>query len=93
MVFMDILYYVNIVACLLKARIVDPAETAVARERLCKCHVSLATVAHTTIEVLLGMVFSMWSAPTTMSPNKATARRGVSRGVRLEAISGLAVNQ
>jgi hypothetical protein len=55
--------------CLLKASIVEPAETAVARERLCKCHVSIATVAHATVEVLLGKVFSVRSMPTAMSPN------------------------
>jgi hypothetical protein len=75
------------VACLLKARIVKPAETAVARERLCKHHVSIAAVVHTTVEALLGTVFSMWPAPTAMSSNyRVTARRGVFCGVHPEAI-------
>jgi hypothetical protein len=36
------LIYVSIVACLLKSRIVKPAQTTIARERLCK-NVSIVT--------------------------------------------------
>jgi hypothetical protein len=61
-------------ACLLKARIVKPAETAVGRERLCKNtpvakqrlnsrQVMAATDTHATIEELLEAVFSVWSVP------------------------------
>jgi hypothetical protein len=68
----------NIVACLLKARIVKPAETAVARERLCKGHVTVATVTYASMEVPLGTVFSMRSAPTAKPPDYGvTARRSV----------------
>jgi hypothetical protein len=60
------------VAYLLKAKIVGPAETAVARERVCKhmplarkwfgdSHVIAATVPHG-IELLEAM-FSVWSVP------------------------------
>jgi hypothetical protein len=59
----------TIVACLLKARIVKPAETAVAKERFCKRHTSVATVTHATIEVPLGTVFFMRSGPTATTPN------------------------
>jgi hypothetical protein len=70
-------YHQNIVACLLKAKILTPAETAIARERLCKPHASVATM------------FSMWFAPAVMSPNyRVTARRGVFCGVQPEAICG-----
>jgi hypothetical protein len=62
----------NIVAYWLKAGIVEPAETAVPRERLCKQtpvarqwlgdrHVITATVTHATIEKLLEAVFSVGS--------------------------------
>jgi hypothetical protein len=74
-------------ACLLKARIVEPAETAIAWEWLRKRHVRIATVVHAIVEVLPGMVFSMWSALTAASPNyRVTARRGVFCGVHPEAI-------
>jgi hypothetical protein len=55
------------VTCLLKARIVEPAEMAVAREWLCKRHVSIATAVYTTMEVLPGTVFSMKSAAIATS--------------------------
>jgi hypothetical protein len=53
-----------IVACLLKARLMEPAETAVAREHLCKhshCLVMATTDMHATIEKLLESVFSVQS--------------------------------
>jgi hypothetical protein len=80
----------DIVACLPKGRIVETAKTAVTRERLCKCHVSVATVVHATMEVPIGTVFSMRSAPTATSPPnyKVTARRGVFCEVRPEDIQG-----
>jgi hypothetical protein len=75
------------VACLLKARIGEPAEMAIARKRLCKCHVSVATVAHATMEVPLQTMFSMWSALTATSLNyKVTMRRSVFCGVHPKAI-------
>jgi hypothetical protein len=47
---MLILLYVNyIVACLLKARIVKPAETAVAGERLCERACGSVNVSMTTV--------------------------------------------
>jgi hypothetical protein len=48
------------VACLLKVRIVKPAETAVAREWFCKharCSAMAATDMHPTTEELLEAVF------------------------------------
>jgi hypothetical protein len=61
------------VACPLKARIVKPAETAVAidgsvntlvaRQWLSSCHVMAATYIHARIEELLEAVFSVWSIP------------------------------
>jgi hypothetical protein len=47
------------VECLLKARTVKSAEMAVAMEWLRKCHVSIATILHATMEVPLAMVFSV----------------------------------
>jgi hypothetical protein len=47
---MDLQYTV---ACLMKARIVKPAETAVAREWLSSHHVIATTDTHTTVEELL----------------------------------------
>jgi hypothetical protein len=64
---------INTVACLLKARIVKPAETAVARDGtantpfarqwLSSRHVIAATDTHVTIEELLEAVFSSQSMP------------------------------
>jgi hypothetical protein len=62
------------VAYLLRARIVDPADTAVAKERLCKQtrvseqwlgdrHVIAATFAHPTIAEMLEALFSVPSVP------------------------------
>jgi hypothetical protein len=62
------------VVYLLKARIVKPAEAAVARERLCEQapvarqwlgdrHVIAATVSHATITEMLEAVFSVRSVP------------------------------
>jgi hypothetical protein len=66
---------ISTVAYLAIARIVKPAETAVAKERLCEHNVSVGTVAHKTVEVPLGTVRS---APTATSPNyRVTARRNV----------------
>jgi hypothetical protein len=66
-----------------------PVETAVIRERLCKRHVSAATFEHATMEIPLGTVFSMRSAPTATSPNtRVTVKRSVSCGVGPEAIEG-----
>jgi hypothetical protein len=56
---------------------VEPAETAVARERLCKPtpvagqwlgdrHVKATIVAHATIAKLLEAVFPVWSPPFSM---------------------------
>jgi hypothetical protein len=77
---------IYVVACLLKARTVEPAETATARERLCKSHVSVATVVQATMEVPLKMVFSILSTLTAMSPSYRVTARSVSCGVRREAI-------
>jgi hypothetical protein len=62
-----------IMACLLKARTVKPAEIAITRERLCKHavarqwlssrHMMAATDTHATIEELLEAVFSVRSLP------------------------------
>jgi hypothetical protein len=59
------------VACWLKARIVEPSEMAVAREQLCKQtpvarqwfgdHYVIAASQLATMEELLEVVFSMWS--------------------------------
>jgi hypothetical protein len=81
----------HIVACLLKARMVEPAEMAVAREQLCKCHVSVATFAHAKIEVPLRTVFSMRSAAQTTSRRNYKKRYllcGPYRGYIRTAISG-----
>jgi hypothetical protein len=64
---------INVVAYWLKARIVEPAATAIARERLCKqmpvarqwlsdCHIIAATIPHATIAELLEVVFTVWFA-------------------------------
>jgi uncharacterized protein YpbB len=67
------------VACLLKARIVKPTEMTVARERLCKHHIRVATLMYATIEELLEAVFSMQSAPTATSSNyRVTAKEAFS---------------
>jgi hypothetical protein len=80
----------NIVTWGLKARIVEPAETAVARERPCKRHVGAGyrgDRGNATLEELWKEVFSVRSAATARSHcNKATARRGVFCAVRAEAI-------
>jgi hypothetical protein len=51
------------VACLLKAITVKPAETAIAREWLCKHIVPMAKKEHATMEELLEVVFSVQSVP------------------------------
>jgi hypothetical protein len=51
------------VACLMKARIVKPAETTAARQWLSKRHVTTATFTYATIEELLEAVLSVRSAP------------------------------
>jgi hypothetical protein len=72
---------------IMKARVVNPAEMVVAKEQLGKQHVSIAIVAHATMEVPLGMAFFMWSALTATSPNyRAIARRSVFCEVRPETI-------
>jgi hypothetical protein len=58
--FVTVIYYVE---CLLKDRIVKPAETAVARQWLSRRHVMAATDTHVTIEELLEAVFSVRSVP------------------------------
>jgi hypothetical protein len=67
-------------ACLLIARNVKSAETAVARERLCRKdrvkqwlknrHVMAATDTHLTIEKLLEAVFSVQSAPSSYNEDR-----------------------
>jgi hypothetical protein len=47
----------------LKARIVKPAETAVARERLCKNIAPAAIKEHATMKKVLEAVFSVRSVP------------------------------
>jgi hypothetical protein len=61
-------YLVPVIDCdmRLKARILNPAETAVARERPCKSHVTAdyrGVRSNTTIEELWEEVFSVRSAP------------------------------
>jgi hypothetical protein len=69
------------VACLLKARIAKSGNTSVARQWLCKHHVTAdycSKKGKATIEKLLEVVFSVPSAAMATSHyNKATARRGV----------------
>jgi hypothetical protein len=67
------------VACLLKSRIVKPAETTVARERLCKhacCHTMAVTDMHATTEELLEAVFSLWSVPRLYNEGQLPLRVG-----------------
>jgi hypothetical protein len=82
----------NIVVCPLKASILEPPKAAVSRERLRKRHVSVATVAQATMEVPLGRVFSVLSAPTATSSNyRVTTRRSVFCRVRAEIAKGEAM--
>jgi hypothetical protein len=78
------------VTCGLKARIVEPAETAVVRERPCKRHVTAGyhdNRKNATTWELWEEVFSVRSAATaTTHYNKASARRGVFCAVHAEAI-------
>jgi hypothetical protein len=48
-------------ACLQKARILKPADTAVARHWLSKNHVTAATLIYAIVEELLEDMFSVWS--------------------------------
>jgi hypothetical protein len=69
------MYTVDIVACLLKARTVKPAEKAVSRQRLCNATMDC------------GNLFSARSVPIDNSCNNIrTVGRGVFCGVRAEAI-------
>jgi hypothetical protein len=80
----------------LTARIVEPAETAVARERLCKQtpvakqwlgdrHMIAATSQPATMEELLEAVISMWSASFCMRSSRARnpRRKHIHRAVRV----------
>jgi hypothetical protein len=52
------------VACLLNARTVMPAETAIARKWLSRRHTKAATDTHVTVEELLEAVFSVRYVPS-----------------------------
>jgi hypothetical protein len=54
----------DIITCLLKVRIVKPAETAVARQWLSERYVTADALTYATIEELLEAVFSVRSAPS-----------------------------
>jgi hypothetical protein len=90
----------NTVTCLLKARIVKPAETTIARlqqskqtpiaqQWLSKCHMTAATVTYT-IEELLEVVFSVWSVPGLYNEEQLPLR-DLSRqlGVQFKSLKGV----
>jgi hypothetical protein len=65
----------------------ESAETAVAKERSCKRHVTTATITYTKIEELLEAVFSMPSAARSASHyTKTTATNVAFSAVRAKAI-------
>jgi hypothetical protein len=70
------------VACLLKARIVKPAETAVASEWLSSRHVNADTDTLATTEELLEAVFSVRSVPRLYKEDQLSLQ--VSRRTQLE---------
>jgi hypothetical protein len=61
-------------ACLLKARIVKPAETAVARQWLSSHNVMATTDMHTTMEELLEAAFSVRSMPMLYTEDQLPLR-------------------
>jgi hypothetical protein len=65
------------VTCHLKGGIVEPEETAVARQRLDK-HLAAAVDMHAAIEELLEAVFSVWSVLKLYS--EGHQEKSVSRG-------------
>jgi hypothetical protein len=64
------------VTCLLKARIVKPAETIVARQWLSGSHAKAATQ-HSTVGELLEAVFSVRSVPSLYNEDQPVSTRRV----------------
>jgi hypothetical protein len=75
------------VACLLKARTVKPAETAVARQWLSSHNVMATTDMHTTMEELLEAVFAVRSVPKLYNKDQLPLRVSRETVCRRQAVS------
>jgi hypothetical protein len=70
----------NNVVCLLKARIMKPAETAIARKRLCRhfrCWAVATTHMHATIKELLEAVFSVRFVPRLYNKRELPLQKSI----------------